>query len=40
MLAVDMARIHSIFKRAVGPQLQDEAGVSGADGFTAIDAFN
>ena len=40
ILTGDMARIHSIFKRAVSPQLQDEAGVSEADGFTTIHASN
>ena len=29
-----------IFKRAIGPQLQDEAGLGQQDGFAAIDASN
>ena len=39
-LTTDIARIQAIFKRAIGPQLQDEAGLSQYDGFTAIDASN
>ena len=35
-----MARIQAIFKRAIGPQLQDEAGLSQQDGFTVIDTSN
>lgn len=35
-----MARIQAIFKRAIGPQLQDEGGFSQQDGFTAIDTSN
>jgi len=36
----DMARIFAIFKRTIGPQLQDEGVVSQEDGFVAIDASN
>lgn len=32
--------IQAIFKRAIGPQLQDEAGFSQQNGFTAIDTSN
>ncbi len=39
-LTVDLARIHAIFKRAIGPQLQDDAGIGQHDGFAAIDASN
>jgi len=35
-----MARIYAIFKRTIGPQLQDEAGFSQEDGFVAIDVSN
>ena len=36
-----MARIHAIFKRAIGPQLQDEGGgFSQQDRFTTIDTSN
>ena len=36
----NMARIFAIFKRAVGPQLQDDVGAPQEDGFTAINASN
>ena len=39
-LTVDIARIQAIFKRSIGPQFQDEIGLSQYDGFTAIDASN
>jgi hypothetical protein len=39
-LTTNMARIYAIFKRTIGPQLQDEAGFSQEDGFVAIDASN
>jgi hypothetical protein len=39
-LTADVARIQALFKRAIGPQFQDEAGLSQHDGFTAIDASN
>lgn len=39
-LTTDIARIQTIFKRAIGPQHQDETGLSQHDGFTAIDASN
>ena len=39
-LTADVARIQALFKRAIGPQSQDEAELSQHDGFTAIDASN
>ena len=39
-LTTDMARIYAIFKRTIGPQLQDEVGFSQENGFVAIDASN
>ena len=39
-LTTDIARIQALFKRAIGPQLQDKAGLSQHDGFMAIDASN
>ena len=39
-LTTNLARIHALFKRAIGPQLQDEAGLWQQDGFAAIDASN
>ena len=35
-----MARIHAIFKRAIGPQLLDESEFSQQDGFTVINTSN
>lgn len=39
-LVTDIAKIHTFFKRAVGPQLLDDLGISDADGYSAIDASN
>ena len=39
-LTADIARIQALFKRAIGPFLQDEAGMSQFEDFTAIDASN
>jgi hypothetical protein len=39
-LSADIARIQALFKRAIGPFLQDEAAVSQFEEFTAIDASN
>ena len=39
-LTSDIARVQAIFKRAIGPQLRDELGLSQQDGFTVIDASN
>jgi hypothetical protein len=39
-LSADIARIHALFKRAIGPFLQDEAAVSQFEGLLAIDASN
>ena len=39
-LTSDIARVQTIFKRAIGPQLQDESGLSQHDGFMAINASN
>ena len=39
-LPANMARVYAIFKRAVGPQLQDEMGVTEEEGYSAIDASN
>ena len=39
-LLANIARIHALFKRATGPFLQDEAGVSYFEDFAAIDASN
>ena len=39
-LLANMARVYAIFKRAVGPQLQDEMGVTEEEGYSAIDASN
>jgi len=35
-----MTRIYAIFKRAIGPQLQDDVGTSQDDGYAAIDTSN
>ena len=35
-----MARVFAIFKRAMGPQLQDDVGTSQEEEFTAIDTSN
>ena len=39
-LLENIARIHALFKRAIGPFLNDEAGVSYFKEFAAIDASN
>jgi len=39
-LSADLARIHAIFKRAIGPQLQDEAALGQQDRFATINASN
>jgi hypothetical protein len=39
-LSEDIARIQALFKRAIGPFLQDEAAVSQFEEFAAIDASN
>lgn len=39
-LATNIAKIHTIFKRAIGPQLLDNLGISDVDGYPAIDASN
>ena len=39
-LTAEIAGIQALFKRAIGPQLQDDTGLSDHDGFTAIDTSN
>jgi hypothetical protein len=39
-LTSDVARVQAIFKKAIGPQLQDKSGLLQQDGFTAIDTSN
>ena len=39
-LSADITRIQALFKRAIGPYLQEEAGISQFEDFTAIDASN
>lgn len=39
-LLADITLIHALFKTAIGPFLQDEAGVSHYEEFAAIDASN